>query len=159
GGGGRRRPPRRRHPHRGGTVLSLPGAPGRIQDAQTRLPRGCASEEPQRQIAQTSAAGAFQSRTARVRLIPNSAAPGSKSVRRASHYSCPHERASRYRQRRTDAGLDHQPARAAHREADDAPMTLPRLVPPASIDATATEELRNEVRDFLADQLVAGAFT
>lgn len=38
-------------------------------------------------------------------------------------------------------------------------MALPRLVPPASIDAAATEELRNEVRDFLADQLAAGAFT
>lgn len=38
-------------------------------------------------------------------------------------------------------------------------MTLPRLVPPAGVDAAATEELRNEVRDFLADQLAAGAFT
>lgn len=36
---------------------------------------------------------------------------------------------------------------------------LPRLVPPASTDAATTEELRNEVRDFLADQLAAGAFT
>lgn len=38
-------------------------------------------------------------------------------------------------------------------------MALPRLVPPASVDAAAIEELRNEVRDFLADQLAAGAFT
>lgn len=38
-------------------------------------------------------------------------------------------------------------------------MALPRLVPPASVDAAATEELRNEVRDFLADQVAAGAFT
>ncbi|ASL15563.1 acyl-CoA dehydrogenase family protein [Mycobacterium intracellulare] len=38
-------------------------------------------------------------------------------------------------------------------------MALPRLVPPASVDAAATEELRNEVRDFLADELAAGAFT
>lgn len=38
-------------------------------------------------------------------------------------------------------------------------MALPRLVPPASVDAATTEELRNEVRDFLADQLAAGAFT
>lgn len=38
-------------------------------------------------------------------------------------------------------------------------MALPRLVPPASVDVAATEELRNEVRDFLADQLAAGAFT
>lgn len=38
-------------------------------------------------------------------------------------------------------------------------MALPRLVPPASSDAAATDELRNEVRDFLADQLAAGAFT
>ncbi|ARR83468.1 acyl-CoA dehydrogenase domain protein [Mycobacterium intracellulare subsp. yongonense] len=32
-------------------------------------------------------------------------------------------------------------------------------MPPASVDAAATEELRNEVRDFLADELAAGAFT
>lgn len=38
-------------------------------------------------------------------------------------------------------------------------MTLPRLVPPASIDPTTTRALRDEVRDFLADQLAAGAFT
>lgn len=38
-------------------------------------------------------------------------------------------------------------------------MTLPRLVPPAGVDAAATADLRNEVRDFLADQLAAGAFT
>lgn len=37
--------------------------------------------------------------------------------------------------------------------------SLPRLVPPTSADAAATDELRNEVRDFLADQLAAGAFT
>lgn len=38
-------------------------------------------------------------------------------------------------------------------------MALPRLVPPASADAAIAQELRNEVRDFLADQLAAGAFT
>ncbi|MDM4141964.1 MULTISPECIES: acyl-CoA dehydrogenase family protein [Mycobacterium] len=38
-------------------------------------------------------------------------------------------------------------------------MALHRLVPPVSADAAATDELRNEVRDFLADQLAAGAFT
>lgn len=38
-------------------------------------------------------------------------------------------------------------------------MALHRLVPPVSVDAAATDELRNEVRDFLADQLAAGAFT
>ncbi|AFC49230.1 acyl-CoA dehydrogenase domain-containing protein [Mycobacterium intracellulare MOTT-02] len=38
-------------------------------------------------------------------------------------------------------------------------MALPRLVPPASADAATAQELRNEVRDFLADQLAAGAFT
>ncbi|OMB93763.1 acyl-CoA dehydrogenase family protein [Mycobacterium colombiense] len=38
-------------------------------------------------------------------------------------------------------------------------MTLPRLVPPAGVDAAATAGLRTEVRDFLADQLAAGAFT
>jgi alkylation response protein AidB-like acyl-CoA dehydrogenase len=38
-------------------------------------------------------------------------------------------------------------------------MTLPRLVPPAAVDPSATETLRHEVRQFLADQLAAGAFT
>lgn len=38
-------------------------------------------------------------------------------------------------------------------------MTLPRLVPPAGVDAVASADLRTEVRDFLADQLAAGAFT
>lgn len=38
-------------------------------------------------------------------------------------------------------------------------MTLPRLVPPAGVDVAATAGLRTEVRDFLADQLAAGAFT
>ena len=38
-------------------------------------------------------------------------------------------------------------------------MALHRLVPPASIDAAATALLRDEVREFLADQLAAGAFT
>ncbi|WP_407688022.1 acyl-CoA dehydrogenase family protein [Mycobacterium sp. HUMS_1102779] len=38
-------------------------------------------------------------------------------------------------------------------------MTLPRLVPPARVDPATTEGLRTEVRDFLADQLAAGAFT
>lgn len=38
-------------------------------------------------------------------------------------------------------------------------MALHRLVPPVSADAAAADELRNEVRDFLADQLAAGAFT
>ncbi|MFY2858741.1 acyl-CoA dehydrogenase family protein [Mycobacterium sp. THU-M104] len=37
-------------------------------------------------------------------------------------------------------------------------MALPRLVPPGGVDA-ATERLRTEVREFLADQLAAGAFT
>jgi Acyl-CoA dehydrogenase, N-terminal domain/Acyl-CoA dehydrogenase, middle domain len=36
---------------------------------------------------------------------------------------------------------------------------LPRLVPPATIDPAATEELRNEVRDFIAERLAAAAFT
>jgi alkylation response protein AidB-like acyl-CoA dehydrogenase len=35
----------------------------------------------------------------------------------------------------------------------------PRLVPPATIDAATTTELRTEVRQFLAEQLAAGAFT
>ncbi|MEE3752948.1 acyl-CoA dehydrogenase family protein [Mycobacterium intracellulare] len=38
-------------------------------------------------------------------------------------------------------------------------MALPRLVPPAGVDTAATEDLRFEVRDFLADQSAAGAFT
>ena len=38
-------------------------------------------------------------------------------------------------------------------------MALHRLVPPASVDAAATALLRDEVREFLADQLAAGAFT
>ncbi|MGV0645426.1 acyl-CoA dehydrogenase family protein [Mycolicibacterium sp. XJ2546] len=38
-------------------------------------------------------------------------------------------------------------------------MTLPRLVPPAAVDATATAALRTEVREFLAEQRAAGAFT
>ncbi|WP_370333227.1 acyl-CoA dehydrogenase family protein [Mycolicibacterium hippocampi] len=38
-------------------------------------------------------------------------------------------------------------------------MTLPRLMPPASLDDSATDELRDEVRRFLAEQLAAGAFT
>ncbi|WP_174523751.1 acyl-CoA dehydrogenase family protein [Mycolicibacterium novocastrense] len=38
-------------------------------------------------------------------------------------------------------------------------MTLPRLVPPAAVDATATAALRAEVRGFLAEQRAAGAFT
>lgn len=36
---------------------------------------------------------------------------------------------------------------------------LPRLVPPASTDSPATDGLRAEVREFLAEQLAAGAFT
>ncbi|OBB72566.1 acyl-CoA dehydrogenase family protein [Mycobacterium sp. 852014-52144_SCH5372336] len=38
-------------------------------------------------------------------------------------------------------------------------MTLPRLVPPAAIDAAGTAALRAEVRAFLAEQRAAGAFT
>jgi alkylation response protein AidB-like acyl-CoA dehydrogenase len=38
-------------------------------------------------------------------------------------------------------------------------MSLPRLVPPATVDASATAALRTEVRQFIADQLEAGAFT
>ncbi len=38
-------------------------------------------------------------------------------------------------------------------------MTLPRLVPSAGVDAAATEGLRTQVREFLGDQLAAGAFT
>ncbi len=38
-------------------------------------------------------------------------------------------------------------------------MTLPRLVPPAAVDAAATAALRAEVRQFLAEQLAVGAFT
>ena len=37
--------------------------------------------------------------------------------------------------------------------------TLPRLVPPAAPDSTATATLRIEVRTFIAEQLAAGAFT
>lgn len=40
-----------------------------------------------------------------------------------------------------------------------APTTLPRLVPPATVDASATQDLRTEVRRFLAEQLAAGLFT
>lgn len=40
-----------------------------------------------------------------------------------------------------------------------APTTLPRLVPPATVDASATQDLRTEVRQFLAEQLAAGLFT
>ncbi|MGZ8801850.1 MAG: acyl-CoA dehydrogenase family protein [Mycobacterium sp.] len=38
-------------------------------------------------------------------------------------------------------------------------MTLPRLVPRSAVDPCATAGLRNEVRQFLAEQLAAGAFT
>lgn len=38
-------------------------------------------------------------------------------------------------------------------------MPLPRLVPTAATDPTVTTDLRREVREFLAEQLVAGAFT
>jgi alkylation response protein AidB-like acyl-CoA dehydrogenase len=38
-------------------------------------------------------------------------------------------------------------------------MGLPRLVPPATIDHSTTQDLRAEVRAFLADQLAAGKFT
>jgi alkylation response protein AidB-like acyl-CoA dehydrogenase len=38
-------------------------------------------------------------------------------------------------------------------------MTFRRLMPPTTIDASTTEALRTEVRQFLADQLAAGAFT
>ena len=38
-------------------------------------------------------------------------------------------------------------------------MTLSRLVPPAGIDDEATQDLRAEVRMFVAEQLAAGAFT
>lgn len=38
-------------------------------------------------------------------------------------------------------------------------MTLPRLVPAATIDPSSTDALRAEVRAFLAEQLAAGAFT
>ena len=40
-----------------------------------------------------------------------------------------------------------------------APPSLPRLVPPATIDTASTDSLRAEVRQFLAEQLAAGAFT
>lgn len=39
------------------------------------------------------------------------------------------------------------------------PQTLPRLVPPAAVDPAGTASLRAEVREFLAVQLSAGAFT
>lgn len=38
-------------------------------------------------------------------------------------------------------------------------MTISRLLPPATVDASATHDLRAEVRAFLADQLAAGRFT
>jgi len=38
-------------------------------------------------------------------------------------------------------------------------MALPRLVPRAAIDPSTTQGLRNEVRQFLAEQLAAGTFT
>lgn len=38
-------------------------------------------------------------------------------------------------------------------------VSLPRLVPPAAVDPAATQALRAEVRDFLAGQLAAGAYT
>ena len=38
-------------------------------------------------------------------------------------------------------------------------MTLPRLVPRSTIDPRASTALRNEVRQFVADQVAAGAFT
>jgi alkylation response protein AidB-like acyl-CoA dehydrogenase len=37
--------------------------------------------------------------------------------------------------------------------------SLPRLVPPAGVEAASTQALRAEVRQFLAEQLAAGAFT
>ena len=38
-------------------------------------------------------------------------------------------------------------------------MALPRLVPRSAIDASTTQALRDEVRQFLAEQLAAGTFT
>jgi len=38
-------------------------------------------------------------------------------------------------------------------------MALPRLVPRSTVDPAGTEELRHEVRQFLAEQLAAGRFT
>lgn len=38
-------------------------------------------------------------------------------------------------------------------------QTVPRLVPPAAVDAATTAALRAEVREFLAEQLAAGAYT
>jgi alkylation response protein AidB-like acyl-CoA dehydrogenase len=38
-------------------------------------------------------------------------------------------------------------------------VTISRLVPPATVDAAATHDLRAEVRAFIADQLAAGKFT
>ncbi len=38
-------------------------------------------------------------------------------------------------------------------------MALPRLVPPSAADPSSTQHLRNEVRQFLAEQIAAGSFT
>lgn len=38
-------------------------------------------------------------------------------------------------------------------------VSIPRLVPPATTEPAATDRLRVQVREFLADQLAAGAFT
>lgn len=38
-------------------------------------------------------------------------------------------------------------------------MTLPRLVPPATLESSATDDLRREVRRFVDEQVAAGAFT
>src|ERR1700730_17520831 len=38
-------------------------------------------------------------------------------------------------------------------------LALPRLVPSATIDPSSTDALRTEVRQFVAEQLAAGAFT
>lgn len=38
-------------------------------------------------------------------------------------------------------------------------MTLPRLVPPAALHSSATDELRSEIRAFVDEQLAAGTFT
>ena len=38
-------------------------------------------------------------------------------------------------------------------------MALPRVVPRSAVDPSNTEGLRNEVRQFLAGQVAAGAFT
>jgi alkylation response protein AidB-like acyl-CoA dehydrogenase len=42
---------------------------------------------------------------------------------------------------------------------ENALMTFSRLVPPASVDPSSTQALRGQVRDFLAEQRDAGAFT